>query len=342
MIARGACATLRPVRWLIVLPFARPGLMGMDFAEELRALGRQVRTFAYRRDNPLYKNRGTKAAYQRWILRRLERVCLAWRPSVVLVIKGGPITPALIRRVKSRLDIAFVNFFPDNPLWMLPFEAIEAYDLFFTKERYAKRSLEQVGLRNLAYLPMYCVPGAHHPVTPTEAESRRWGAGVSFVGNRYPYRERFVRELLAYPLRVFGGGWASAPDRAVRAIAGPPVFGREKLLVYAASTVSLNHHHPMNDIVGVNTRTFELAGAGACQLVDLKEDLRSLFKPGEEVVAYQDLVELRKELDFYLAHPDEARVIGENARRRALAEHTLRHRVEEMLATLDERHGRRA
>jgi len=316
--------------------------MGMDFADELRTLGHEVRTFAYRRDNPLYKNRGTKAAYQHWILRRLERVCLAWRPSVVLVIKGGPITPELIRRVKARLDTLFVNFFPDNPLWMLPFDAIEAYDLFCTKERYAMRSLAQVGLRNLAYLPMYCVPDAHHPVTPTAEESQRWGAPVSFVGNRYPYRERFVRELLAYPLRVWGDGWASGPDRAVRAIAGPPAFGREKLLVYAASTVSLNHHHPMNDIVGVNTRTFELAAAGACQLVDLKEDLRDLFKPGEEVVAYRDLGELRKQLDFYLAHPDEARAIGEHARRRALAEHTLRHRVEEMLATLAERHGRRA
>jgi len=189
---------------------------------------------------------------------------------------------------------------------------------------------------------MYCVPGAHHPVTPTEEESRRWGAGVSFVGNRYPYRERFVRELLAYPLRVWGGGWARAQDHAVRAIAGPPVFGREKLLVYSASTVSLNHHHPMNDIVGVNTRTFELAAAGACQLVDLKDDLRDLFKPGEEVVTYRDLVELRKQLDFYLARPGEARAIGENARRRALAEHTLRHRVEEMIATLGERLGRRA
>ncbi len=189
---------------------------------------------------------------------------------------------------------------------------------------------------------MYRAPGAHHPVTPTEKESRRWGAGVSFVGNRYPYRERFVRELLAYPLRVFGGGWASASDRAVRAIAGPPVFGGEKLLVYAASTVSLNHHHPMNDIVGVNTRTFELAAAGACQLVDFKDDLRDLFKPGEEVVAYRDLRELRKQLDFYLARPDEAHAIGENARRRALAEHTLRHRVEEMVATLDERRGRHA
>ena len=62
-------------------------------------------------------------------------------------------------------------------------------------------------------------------------------------------------------------------------------------------------------------------------------DLRDLFKPGEEVVAYRDLRELRKQLDFYLARPDEARAIGENARRRALAEHTLRHRVEEMVAT---------
>jgi spore maturation protein CgeB len=342
MIARDPCATLRPVRWLIVLPFERPGLMGLDFADELRALGYEVRTFAYRRDNPLYKNRSTKGAYQRWIRYRLERLCLAWRPSVVLVIKGGPITPGLIGRVKRRLDTVFVNFFPDNPLWMMPFEAIEAYDLFFTKERYAMRSLGQVGLRNVAYLPMYCVPAAHHPVTPTAEEARRWGTPVSFVGNRYPYRERFVRELLEYPLRVWGGGWTSADDPAIRAIAGPPVFGREKLLVYSASTVSLNHHHPMNDIVGVNTRTFELAAAGACQLVDHKDDLRDLFKPGEEVVAYRDLGELRKQLAFYLARPDEARAIGENARRRALAEHTLRHRIEEMIVALDERRGRRA
>jgi len=30
------------VRWLIVLPSERPGLMGMDFADELRALGHEV------------------------------------------------------------------------------------------------------------------------------------------------------------------------------------------------------------------------------------------------------------------------------------------------------------
>src|SRR3989440_10063472 len=115
IIARGPYATLRPVRWLIGLPFERPGLMGLDFADELRTLGHEVRTFAYRRDNPLYKNRGTKAAYQHWILRRLERICLAWRPSVVLVIKGGPITPELIRRVRGRVRHLLGDFLPDKP-----------------------------------------------------------------------------------------------------------------------------------------------------------------------------------------------------------------------------------
>jgi hypothetical protein len=50
------------MRWLIVLPFERAEHMGMDLRDELRALGHEVRTFAYRRDNPLDKNRGTKAA----------------------------------------------------------------------------------------------------------------------------------------------------------------------------------------------------------------------------------------------------------------------------------------
>jgi spore maturation protein CgeB len=326
------------MRWLIVLPFERPEHMGMDFRDELLALGHEVKTFAYRRDNPLYKNVGTKEAYQLWILRRLERACLDWRPAVVLVIKGGPITPGVIRRVKKRLDTLFVNFFPDNPLWMIPFACIEAYDLFFTKERYALRSLQQVGLTNLHYLPMYCVPAMHHPVTLTPDEQERYGSAISFVGSHYPYRERFVRELVGYPLRLWGSGWRDASDPAVRQmIAGPPVWGRAKLAVYSGSLLSLNHHHPMNDIVGVNTRAFELAASGACQVVDLKGELEHLFKPGEEVVAYRDLGELKRQLDFYLDHPDEARAIGQNARSRALGEHTLRHRVEEMLEVIADR-----
>lgn len=196
-------------------------------------------------------------------------------------------------------------------------------------------SLQQVGLRNLHYLPMYCVPALHHPVALTAEDVRRFAAPLSFVGSRYDYRERFVRELADYPVRLWGHGWSRATDPVIqRMVAGGPVYGRDKLAVYAGSTLSLNHHHPMNDIVGVNTRTFELAGAAACQLVDAKEDVAHLFKAGEEVLTYRDLAELCRHIDYYLAHPHEARAIGENSRRRALAEHTLRHRLDAMLDVL--------
>ncbi|HXJ82378.1 MAG TPA: glycosyltransferase [Candidatus Methylomirabilis sp.] len=329
------------MRWLIVLPFERPGHMGMDFRDELSAMGHEVRTFAYRRENPVYKNRSTKAAYQRVILGRLERACRRWRPAAVLVIKGGPIAPAMIERVKATTDTLFVNLFPDNPLLMIPFECIEAYDLFFTKERYALRALEHVGLRNVRYLPLYCVPDLHHPIALTEEEAREFTSPVSVVGSWYPYRERLLAELGRYPIRIWGGGWRRAGSSTVRAmVAGRAVWGRDKLAVYSGSTLSLNHHHPLNDIVGVNTRTFELAAGGVCQVADLKDDLPSLFKPGQELVAYRDLDDLKRQLDYYLAHPDEARAIGANAQTRALEEHTLRHRIETMLAAMEECFGR--
>ena len=75
--------------------------------------------------------------------------------------------------------------------------------------------------------------------------------------------------------------------------------------------------------------------------MDHKDELPGLFTPGEEVVTYRDVEELGRQLDHYLAHPDEAREIGHNAQRRALKEHTLRHRVEEIIAVAEHRFGRR-
>ena len=139
------------MRWLIVLPFDRPGHMGVDFAQELSALGHEVRTFAYRRDNVLYKNTGSKALYQRWIGRRLERSGLAWRPALTLVIKGGPFGPDFIKRFPDAGRHPRGQRLSRQPALDDPFECVEAYDLFFTKERYALRALQQAGLRNLHY-----------------------------------------------------------------------------------------------------------------------------------------------------------------------------------------------
>jgi hypothetical protein len=110
------------MRWLIVFALERAGEFGVDVRDELAAMGHEVRTVAYRRENVWYRNRPTKGAYQRLILAGFERRCRAWRPQIVLVLKGGPIGPSLIRRIKASTDALFVNLFPDNPLLMMPFE----------------------------------------------------------------------------------------------------------------------------------------------------------------------------------------------------------------------------
>ena len=51
--------------------------------------------------------------------------------------------------------------------------------------------------------------------------------------------------------------------------------------------------------------------------MDLRKTSSTSLKPGEEIVGYRDLGECAAR-DFHLAHPAEARAIGENARRRAL------------------------
>src|SRR5262245_54894149 len=112
-----------------------------------------------------------------------------------------------MRRARPRPATRVVNVSPDTPVTVLPIGSTDAYDVSFTKHGHALRRLLQVGLRNLQYLPLYCVPSAHHPVAPSEAERLRFGSPLSFVGSRYDYRERFVRELADYPLRIWGPGW---------------------------------------------------------------------------------------------------------------------------------------
>ena len=95
--ARGGarpCARLPAMRWVLVVGFEHAADFGLDVARRAGGHGARGAPVRLPPRQRLYKNRGTKAAYQRFILGRLERLCLAWRPDVVLVLKGGPITPS--------------------------------------------------------------------------------------------------------------------------------------------------------------------------------------------------------------------------------------------------------
>lgn len=314
---------------------------GEDIRQELAAMGHSVFAFAFRRRNLLYKNKGIKELYIRWIMGRLLATIQRIKPDVVFVMKGETLPPGLIHEAKRRTGAVIVNIFPDNPLLMIPFGRIEAYDLFCVKDRYAIQALEKAGLRNLYYLPHHCTPSFHHHVEPTPAEAKIYGSDLSFVGHWYPYRDRFFADLEGFHLKIWGKDWWRSPSPVVRrAWQGRPAFEREKLLVYGATKISLNLHHPLNDIVGINDRVFELAACRAFQLVDWKEDLPNLFKEGEEIVSYRSKEELCRLANHYLAHPDERAAIAANAQARAYRDHTCAQRLTEILHVVRQRFGK--
>ena len=85
------------------------------------------------------------------------------------------------------------------------------------------------------------------------------------------------------------------------------------------------------------TRVFEAAACGACLVTDAWEGVDRFFAPGEEVLLAGGPEDLARYVRT--VGPDEARAIGERARRRALRDHSYATRA----ATFERRRpGRRS
>ncbi len=141
-----------------------------------------------------------------------------------------------------------------------------------------------------------------------------FSADVSLVGSRYAYRVRLLKELEDFNIALWGRGWSKVSDkRLLQSVRGGDIRGPRKAKVFSGSAISLNPHHPLNDIRGTNSRTFDIAACKGFQLSDDKEDLRDLLKPGEEVICFRTPEELKKLIGYYLSHPDERRQLAEAA-----------------------------
>lgn len=308
-----------------------------SFHRALEKRGLAVGFFAYKKRSLLSfieKNNGLREWWHRRMNRKLIDRVKAERPDLMIVFKGGSVEAEALWEIRRSTRTVIMNVFPDNPLYMMPFKNIEPYHFFFIKDSYALKALSKIGFQNVHYLPHAADPEVCRPVALTPEEQKQWGGDLSLIGSLYPYRGFLMREMEAFDLKIWGKGWSSLPsdDPIRRRFQGRSVWGEEKTKVICGSKISLNPHHPLNDITGINDRTFDIAACGGFQLLDRKADLEKHFKIGEEVVTYGDKKELIDLIQYYLRHDEERRKIAENAYRRILKEHTVEHRVDEILS----------
>jgi spore maturation protein CgeB len=181
-------------------------------------------------------------------------------------------------------------------------------------------------------------PHTHFPVEP----EARFESDLGFLGNRLPDREKrveefFLRVAQLVPQKTFllgGSGWADKPKTPNVKYVGH-VYTRDHNAFNCTPTAVLNINRESMARYGFSppTRVFEAAGAAACLITDAWIGIELFLEPEKEVLVAQNAEEVAAHLNALT----EARAaeIGRAALRRMHAEHTYRHRVQQLESILD-------
>lgn len=312
---------------------------GWSFKKAFERLGIQAEIFEYKKKGRfsfLEKNKYIKDLWHSHMNRHLFKHVMDNKPDVLLVLKGETVMPETLWQIRKKTDTLIVNVFPDNPLYMGKFDAIEPCNWFFVKDSYILDALRKSGLKNVFYLPQCTDPDVHKPIELCGDDKNIYCSDISLIGSMYPYRLKLIEGLLEFKPVIWGRGWAKSSNKAfLKLYRGKDVRGDQKAKAICGSQISLNPHHPLNDINGVNRRTYDIAACRGFQLVDYKTDMEKVFKPNEEIICFKTMDELKKLIEYYLKRPDERFQIAEAAYRRVIKEHTYDARARQILDVIN-------
>lgn len=221
-----------------------------------------------------------------------------------------------------------------------PFHAlIPGYDLILTYGGGAPVVDGYLRLGARACVPVYNAldPDTHHPVSP----QARFEGDLAFLGNRLPDREArvdafFFRAASLSPGSRFilgGNGWQDRPmPPNVRALGHVYTEDHNALNCTPRAVLNISRESMARNGFSPATRVFEAAGAGACLITDAWEGIDRFLEPGREILVAKDGAEVAEHLAGLTSA--RAKEIGRAARHRVMAEHTYRHRAEQVMALL--------
>jgi len=311
----------------------------------LGKLGHEVRFYGYRERlgrlaNPV-RMAITRSKFIRdlanlvWLNKineEIKNVAGAFRPGLVLSIKGEAVKPDTIDWIREELGAKTALWYPDDPRFFnsLVRYIAPSYDYVFTASEKSISMYEEIGCGRVHFLPFACEETVHKKVSLTEREREEYEANVVFVGTYTPRRGKLIKALEknGMKVKVYGPYWKYfKPNGNTH----DGIYGPEMVKAFNAAKMVLNIHMGEDLPYKVNMRTFEVTGSGSFLLTDNAYGLSTLFNAGKELITYQDKNELVELAKYYLSAEEERSEIAERARERAHKDHTYRQRIQRLL-----------
>ena len=270
------------------------------------------------------------AQAQRILLAQIE----AFRPDLVLNQDTFHIDTALMWRIKAIGNPILIGQIGLQPT---KGEDWTVYDLMISQLPTVVQSFHRLGVaaevNHLAFAPDILRTLSSHPEPDID---------VSFVGTvSIDHQQRIaLLEAVArrYDLKLWGNRPSSLPASSPlhRCFQGE-VWGADMYRVLQRSRITLNSHIDLAGREAGNMRLFEATGVGTFLLTDYKDNLDTLFAPGQEVSVWRSPDDCIETIDRYIRDDAARKAIAEAGQSRTMKQHTYGHRVREILELAEKR-----
>lgn len=272
---------------------------------------------------------------------RARRMRALWRvaeqgPLDIVIVCHDFLWPDEVAELKRRTGAQVAMWFPDHLAnFGRAFFMNAPYDGLFFKDPYIIYALGDVVKSPVHYLPECFNPERHWLSDESIGHHVAYQCDITTAGNQHSWRVAFFNNLSDYNVKIWGN---PAP---LWMVAGPMtgmhqgrgVYNHDKIRAFRGAKIVVNNLH-VGEIWGVNVRCFEVAGAGAFQMVDWRPGLSQLFEDGKELVTFRSMADLKQNIAYWLPREAERCAIAEAGMRRAHEEHTYALRLGLLLDTL--------
>ena len=261
--------------------------------------------------------------------RRILKLAKAFRPDLVLAVTRD-LHPEVLDAFGTICPGRRVLWWGDPPANSKRWGMLDpGWDFVYTKDAAAVSKLRLVG-RNAHLLHEAMNPLWHKPLASQSNDA------IAVVGNSYAFRQAVCLRLMdrEVPVALYGAKprtWGNPRYR--QAHTGRHVVKEEKSRIFGEALACLNTFS-LAEGNSLNCRAFEIAGAGGLDIIEFRPAIEGCFEPGKELLVFSTFDELMAHIERARREPGAMRVIREAGARRALADHTYKHRLEEILRKL--------
>lgn len=301
--------------------------IGYQIKSNLEHLGHTTISFDYRK----FKLQKIKLI-NCFLNKALINLVKSKKPDILIVNKGESLLPGTVNSIK-KYGVTTINWNPDEPFGTLlkfnKLKNISEYDAFFTYDLQYLDELKKLN-PNSYYLPA-CADLLDVHKEQISLEKRPNNFDICMVGTAYENRIKLLTPYTKdYKLFVAGPAWNNATP-ALRDISFPSIKINEMIKKFNESKITINPYGEAKGFIIPNPRTFEIPASRSFQLTDARRDIDKFFKIGKEIIVYKNEIDFKELVDYYIDNNNERNEIAQRGYERVLNEHTMQHRLKEML-----------